>query len=125
MKRITVARVPGRPRVWAYVAATAIAGVAVLVFGMWLGGNLVQRQVDGLLVGGTGNFTAWGLMASKFVLDVASVGVIGMLVGCLLLPVTGGGLSAPARRCLRTAGWLSLAWGIANAALLMFSWSDV
>jgi putative copper resistance protein D len=125
LKRITVARAAGRPRVWAYAAATAIAGVAVLIFGMWFGGNLVQRQVDGLLVGGQGNVTTWGLMASKFGLDVASVGVIGMLAGCLLLPVTGGGLGDPARRCLRTAGWLALAWGVANAALLMFSWSDV
>lgn len=119
------ARAARWPRWWVYAAGVAIAGAGVLVFGMWLGGNLVERQVDGLLVGGTGNLTSWGLMASKFVLEVASVGVIGMLAGCLLLPAGGGGLGGPARGCLRTGAWLALGWAIANAALLMFSWSDV
>ena len=114
-----------RERAWTFAAATAVAGAAVLVFGMWLGGNLAQRKINGLLVGGTASFAEWSVSASKLVLNVASVGVIGMLVGCLLLPDTDGGLGDPARRCLRTAGWLALVWGIANAALLMFSWSDV
>ena len=114
-----------RKRVMAYVAAVAAAGVAALVFGMWLGGNLRQTQIDGLAVGGTGNFTSWGLVASKLVLDVSSVGVIGMLTACLLLPVQDRELSAPARRCLRTASWLALVAGISNAALLLFSWADV
>lgn len=119
------ARAALRQRVWMYAAGTAVAGAAALVFGMWLGGNLVQRKINGLLVGGTASFTEWSVSASKLVLNVASVGVIGMLVGCLLLPETDGGLGAPARRSLRTARWLALVWGIANAALLMFSWSDV
>jgi putative copper resistance protein D len=108
-----------------FVAATAIAGVAALALGMWLGGDLTQSNINGLAIGGTGNFTGWGLPASKLVMDVSSVGVIGMLLTCLLLPEDDREPSATARRCLRTASRLALAWGISNAALLIFSWSDV
>lgn len=116
---------PTRKRVMAYVSAVAAAGVVALVFGMWIGGNLRQTQIDGLAVGGTGNLTAWGLVASKLVLDASSVGVVGMLTACLLLPLQDRRLSAPARRCLRTASRLALVAGVSNATLLLFSWADV
>ena len=107
------------------VAGTAVAGVAALVLGMWLGGNLTQSKINGLAIGGTGSFTTWALPASKLVMDTSSIGVIGMLLACLLLPVNGRKPSPTARRCLRSASWLALVWGAANAALLLFSWSDV
>ncbi len=108
-----------------FVAATAIAGVAAFVLAMWLGGNLTQSKINGISIGGTGSFTEWGLPASKLVMNVSSIGVIGMLLTCLLLPGHDRELSATARRCLRTASRLALAWGISNAALLLFSWSDL
>lgn len=107
------------------VAGTAAAGVGALVFGMWLGGNLTQSNINGLAIGGTGSLTTWGLAASKLVMDTSSIGVIGMLLTCLLLPANGGKPSPTARRCLRSASWLALAWGVAAAALLLFTWSDV
>lgn len=117
---------PTRKRVMAYVAAVAAAGAAALVFGMWLGGNLRQTQIDGLAVGGTGDLNSWVLVSSKLVLDMTSVGVVGMLTACLLLPAQKDrGLSTPARRCLRTASWLALLAGASNATLLMTSWADV
>jgi putative copper resistance protein D len=105
--------------------AAAVAGLAALVFGMWLGGDLIQVSINGLAIGGASTFTAWGLATSKMIMDLASVGVIGMLVASLLLPVRDRELGAPARRCLRSASWLALVWGVSNAALLLFSWADV
>lgn len=116
---------PKRRSVLVFVAATAITGVAALVLGMWLAGNLTKSYIGPMSVGGTGDVTGWGLPASKLVMDLSSIGVIGMLLTCLLLPSNGRELSAPARRCLRTARWLALVWAVSNAALLMFSWSDV
>lgn len=108
-----------------FVVATAFVGAAALALGMWLGGNLTQSQIDGLAVGGTGSLTGWGLPASKLVMDLSSIGVIGLLLVCLLLPAHHRELTATARRCLRTASRLAVAWGVSNAALLIFSWSDV
>ncbi|HEX6472790.1 MAG TPA: CopD family protein [Streptosporangiaceae bacterium] len=129
-RRATGLAVPRRRRVVMFVSATAGTGIAALALGMWLGGNLTESQIDGLAVGGTGDLTGWGLPAAKLVLDLSSVGVIGLLLACLLLPgaargAAGGDTAATARRCLRTATWLALAWAVANAALLLFSWSDV
>lgn len=114
-----------RNRVAVYLTAAAFAGLVALVFGMWLGGDLIQVSINGLAIGGSSTFTAWGLATSKLVMDLTSVGVIGMLAASLLLPVREKNLSAPARRCLRTASWLALAWGVSNALLLLFSWADV
>ncbi|HEU5157922.1 MAG TPA: CopD family protein [Streptosporangiaceae bacterium] len=114
-----------RRRVVVFGAATAITGIGALALGMWLGGNLTESQINGLAIGGTGNFTGWGLPASKLVMDVASIGVIGLLLACLLLPEHDGEPTATARRCLRTASRLALVWSVATAALLIFSWSDV
>jgi putative copper resistance protein D len=58
-------------------------------------------------------------------MEASSVGVIGMLLGCLLLPQQDGEPSPTARRCLRTASWLAPVWAISTAILLIFSWSDV
>lgn len=122
-----------RRRVVVFAAGTAVIAVAALVFGMWLGGNLTQTNINGLAIGGTSSLTAWGLPASKLVMDLASIGVIGLLLACLLLPADHSGQhsgehsgqQAMTRRCLRTAAYLALAWAVANAALLVFSWSDV
>jgi putative copper resistance protein D len=119
---------PGRKRVVVlFVAATVLTGVVALAVGMWLGGNLTQSQINGMAIGGTGGLTGWGLPASKLVMDVSSVGVIGMLVACLLLPTREPAAEpgAVVRRLLRAASLLALAWAISNAALLLFSWSDV
>src|SRR4051794_21961216 len=123
-----------RRRVAIFIVGTALTGVAALVLGMWLGGNLTQSKINGLAIGGTGTFTAWGLPASKLVMDLSSIGVIGLLLVCLLLPARGlerdsqndqNAQHATMQRCLRTASWLALAWGISTAVLLIFSWSDV
>jgi len=121
--------VTGKPvrsrRVVLFVAATVAAAVIALVIAMWLGGNLTQTTINGLVIGGTSNLTAWGLQASKLVMEASSVGVIGMLLGSLLLPQQDGGPSRATRRCLRTASWLALVWAVSTAFLLIFSWSDV
>jgi putative copper export protein len=128
--------VPRKKQAVVFVAGIALTGIAALALGMWLGGNLSESQIDGLSVGGTGDLTGWGLPAAKLILDLSSVGVIGLLLACLLLPGAARGGSdgeptepteatATARRCLRTATWLALAWAGAGAALLLFSWSDV
>jgi putative copper export protein len=114
-----------RKRVMLFVAALVVTGVAVLAIAMWLGGNLTQTTINGLLIGGTGGLTGWGLALSKMVLDLSSVGVIGMLLNCLLLPEHERTPSDTARRSLRTARQLSVAWVVSSAALLIFSWSDV
>ena len=108
-----------------FVAGTIAVAVAALAMAMWLGGNLTQSTINGLVIGGTSNLTGWGLPASKLLMESASVGVIGMLLGALLLPQEADGPSQTARRCLRTASWLGLAWAISTAILLLFSWSDV
>lgn len=114
-----------RRQVELFVLATAVAGIAALALAMWLGGDLTQSTVNGLVIGGTGGLTAWGLSVSKLVMDLASVGVIGLLLTCLLLPEPDGEPSPTARRCRRTAGQLAVAWAVATAALLVFTWSDV
>jgi putative copper resistance protein D len=125
-QRATRLSTPRRNRTVLFVVlGTAVAGVAALVFAMWLGGNLTQSNINDIAIGGTGSFTTWGLPASKLVMDVSSIGVIGLLLACLLLPGTGREPSATARRCLRSAGRLALVWCVATAALLLFSWSDV
>jgi putative copper export protein len=113
-----------RQRTIIFAGTAVVAGAAALALGMWLGGNLIQISINGLAIGGSNSFTGWGLPTSKLVLDLSSVGVVGMLVACLLLPARDRDLSSPARRCLRSASWLALSWAISNAALLMFSWSD-
>jgi putative copper export protein len=113
--------------VW-FAAGTAGAGAAALAVGMWLGGNLTQTQINGLAVGGTGGLTGWGLPTAKMVMDIAAVGVIGMLTACLLLPrhtTQPGEVEAMIRRCSHTGAWLALAWAAATTALLIFAWSDV
>lgn len=125
LDRRSVARGPARSRrAVLFVAATGLAGVAALVLAMWLGGNLTQSTINGLVVGGTNDLTGWGLPASKLVMEASSVGVIGMLLGFLLLPRTIEP-SRAALRCLRTASWLALVWAVSTALLLVFSWSDV
>ncbi|WP_084144189.1 copper resistance D family protein [Amycolatopsis taiwanensis] len=114
-----------RKPVTLFVAALAVAGVATLVIAMWLGGNLSQASVDGLLIGGTSSFTTWGLQASKLVMEVSSVGVVGMLLTRLLLPDQDGKPSPTARRCLRTASQLAVVWAISTFALFLFNWSDM
>jgi putative copper resistance protein D len=108
-----------------FVAAAGVAGLAALALGMWLGGNLTQSQINGLAIGGTGDFTGWGLAASKLVMDLSSIGVVGLLLTRLLLPEGDPQTSATARRCLRTAAQIALAWGVSSAALLLFNWSNV
>ncbi|HKN98568.1 MAG TPA: CopD family protein [Pseudonocardiaceae bacterium] len=114
-----------RHRVRLFVLATAVAGIAALAIAMWLGGNLTQSTINGLVIGGTGDLTAWGLSVSKMVMDMSSVGVIGLLLTCLLLPEPDGEPSATARRCRRTASQLAVVWAVSTAALLVFTWSDV
>ncbi|MGH3392603.1 MAG: copper resistance D family protein [Actinomadura sp.] len=116
---------PRRKRVMAYVAAAAVAGGVGMALAMWLGGNLVESRIDGLAIGGRGDFTGWGLPTSKLLLNVASIGVIGLLLTRLLLPENEPESSAMARRCLRTASWLALVWAASNAVLLIFTWSDM
>lgn len=108
-----------------FVAAAAVAGAAALALGMWLGGNLTQSQINGLAIGGTGDFTGWGLAASKLLMDLSSIGVVGMLTARLLLPKNDSQASDTAQRCTRTAARLALIWGVSSAALLLFSWSNV
>lgn len=114
-----------RRRVGVFVLVTAVAGVVVLALAMWLGGNLTQSTINGLVIGGTGDLTAWGLSAAKLVMDVSSVGVIGLLLTCVLLPEPEGQPTPTARGCRRTAGRLAVVWAVSTAALLVFTWSDV
>ncbi|HEX3647863.1 MAG TPA: CopD family protein [Pseudonocardiaceae bacterium] len=124
-RRIIDLRSVPRRRLTLFVVATAVVGIAALAIALWLGGDLSQSTINGLVVGGTGNLTTWGLSASKLVMDLSSVGVIGLLLTWLLLPVSDGEPSPTVRSCQRTAIWLAVAWAVAMAALLVFTWSDV
>lgn len=108
-----------------FVVAIAITGLAALAFAMWLGGDLTQSNIQGVEIGGTGNFTGWGLPISNLVMELATVGVIGMLLACLLLPADAGKQSRTEQRCLRTASRLALVWVLSDVALMIFTWSDV
>jgi putative copper resistance protein D len=99
------------------------AGTAALVFGLWLGGIWPQSQVADLLT--VDALTAWGLPISRMCVDLSAVGTIGMLTAGILLPRGGGALGDAARRCLRSATWLAVVWGVSMAALLMLTWSDI
>lgn len=125
MRRIIDSGVQHRRRIGLFVAATAVVGAATLAIALWLGGDLTQSTINGLVIGGTGNLTGWGLPAAKLVMELASVGVIGMLVTCLLLPAPDGEPSPTLRSCRRTAGRLAVVWAVATAVLLVFTWSDV
>lgn len=116
---------PRRLRAALFVLATAVSGIGALAFAMWLGGNLTQSNIEGVAIGGIGNFTGWGLPASNLVMEMATVGVIGMLLTCLLMPDHEGKPSPTARRCLKTASWLALAWVVSGLALMIFTWSDI
>ena len=116
---------PPRSRAMLFVAATVITGAAALALGMWLAGDLSYSYIEMMSVGGINNVTGWGLPAFKLVMDVSSIGVIGLLVVGLLLPAGDRELGATALRCLRTARWLALVWSVSTAALLVFSWSNV
>lgn len=115
----------GRRRVKLFVAATGVLGVAALALGLWLGGDLRESTINGLVVGGTGDLTGWGLPVAKLVTELSSVGVIGLLLVCLLLPQPGGEQSPAVLRCQRTASRLAVVWAVATAALLILTWSDV
>lgn len=108
-----------------YVAATAVTGVAALALGLWLAGDFTLTYIDTMKIGGSSDVTGWGLPVSKLAMDLSSIGVIGLLLTCLLLPSHDRELGAMARNCLRTATWLSLVGSASTAVLLIFTWSDV
>lgn len=108
-----------------FVTVAAVIGVVTLVVAMWLGGILTQSSYDGLLVGYRPGLTDFGLSASKALVDLASAGVIGLLLIRLLLPEQDHKPSPTAQRCLRTATTLALAWAVLGAVLTVFTWSDV
>jgi putative copper export protein len=115
---------PGYPSgALGYAIAIFGSGAAALLFGLWLGDIWPQAQVAALVSADT--FSAWGLPISRMSVDLSAVGAIGMLVTCALLPREDGGLGDAARRCLRSATWLALLWGVSMAALLVFTWSDI
>jgi putative copper export protein len=107
-------------RIVAYAATAAGGCAAALLFGLWLGGIWPQSQ---LLT--TNAATAWGLPTSRLAVDLCAVGTVGMLITSILLPRENGALSDTARRCLRSASRLAMAWAGAAMAMLLFSWSDV
>jgi putative copper resistance protein D len=115
------ARIGGR-RAVAYAILIVDAGIAALLFGLWLSGGWPANQIIGLA--NAGRFTAWSLPVVRLLVQVCAVGTIGMLLTCVLLPRADGLLCDAARRCLCTAAWLALGWGVATAALLVLSWSD-
>lgn len=116
---------PHRKRILLYTTTTALAAATALATALWLGGDLTQTNVLGLEIGGTGSFTSWGLPTSTLLMELASAGTIGMLLTRLLLPEPDHTPTPTARRCLRTATHLALAWALSNAAMLLFNWSDV
>jgi putative copper export protein len=117
------ARLGARRRPLAYAILIADAVVAALLFGLWLGGGWPANQIVALATAGP--FTAWSLPVVRLVVQVCAVGTVGMLITSILVPRTDGELGETARRCLRTAAWLALVWGVGTAAMLTLSWSDV
>jgi putative copper resistance protein D len=108
-----------------FVTAAIGTGIVTLVVAMWLGGILTESSYNGLLVGYRPGLTDFGLSASKSLVDLASAGVIGLLLVRLLLPEQEHKPSPTAQRCLRTAGTLAIAWAFFGAVLTIFTWSDV
>jgi putative copper export protein len=110
-----------------YAVVVAGVGAAGVAFGLWGNERIGPRDpaAQRVAVADPGALTTWGLPIAKLAVVVAVVGTIGMLVAALLLPRQDGRLGEPARRCLRSAGWLAVTWAVAMAALLVLSWSDV
>jgi copper resistance protein D len=106
-----------------YAVTTAGAGLGALTLGLWLGGDLPGSRPVPVL--GQDALTAWGLPVTRFAVDLSAFGTVGMLITGILLPQRDGELGPTARRCMRGAAGLALAWAAATAALLLFSWSDV
>lgn len=108
-----------------FATAAAVVGVVTLVVAMWLGGILTESSYNGLLVGYRPGLTDFGLSASKALVDLASAGVIGLLLIRLVLPEHDHKPSPTAQRCLRTGSKLAFAWALFGAVLTIFTWSDV
>ncbi|HEX6471379.1 MAG TPA: CopD family protein [Streptosporangiaceae bacterium] len=110
-----------------YAVVVAGVGAAGVAFGLWGNERIGPRDpaAQRVAVADPGGLTTSGLPIVKLVVVVAVVGTIGMLVAALLLPRQDGRFGEPARRCLRSAGWLAVTWAVAMAALLVLSWSDV
>lgn len=127
-----VSRWGGSPGSWlspwqratGYIVVLAAASAGGLAFGLWGADRPRIAPAPTAPATGPGALTTWGLPIARLVVVVAVVGAVGMLVGGLLLPRDEGKLGATAQRCLRTAAWAALAWAVAMAALLLFSWSD-
>jgi putative copper export protein len=117
------ARLGARRRPVAYTIVIVDAVVAALLFGLWLGGGWPANQLVALA--SAGPFTAWSLPVVRLAVQVCAVGTVGMLITGVLLPRTEGELGETGLRCLRTAAWLTLAWGVATAAMLALTWSEV
>ncbi|HEX6469142.1 MAG TPA: CopD family protein [Streptosporangiaceae bacterium] len=115
-------RSAGQRRALAYAIVIADAGVAALLFGLWLGGGWPADQI--LALASAGPFTEWSLPVVRLAVQGCAVGTVGMLITSVLLPRTDGELTDTALRCLRTASWLAVGWGAGTAALLALTWSD-
>lgn len=107
----------------AFAILIADACIAALLFGLWLGDGWPANQLIALATAGP--FTTWALPVVRLVVQICAVGTVGMLLISILLPRTEGELDETAIRCLRGVGRLALVWGVATAALLVLSWSDV
>jgi putative copper resistance protein D len=112
----------GRRRRVASAIVIVDAGVAALLFGLWLGGDWPADRLVALA--SAGPFTAWSLPVVRLVVQVCAVGTVGALITSILLPRTEGELCETARRCLQSAARLALGWGVATAAMLALTWSD-
>jgi putative copper resistance protein D len=106
----------------AYAIVILDAVVAALLFGLWLGGDWPGNRISALA--SAGPFTAWSLPMARLIVHVCAVGTVGMLLTAIMLPRTEGELCDTARRCLHSAAWLALTWGLATAAMLVLTWSD-
>jgi putative copper resistance protein D len=115
------ARLSPWQRAAGYGLVLAGAGAGALAFGMW---GTERPEPGAVALPSPGTITTWGLPIAQLTVTVSVVGTIGMLVTGLLLPRQDGELGAVARRCLAGAGLLALAWAVAAAAMLVFSWSE-
>ncbi|HEY7225179.1 MAG TPA: cytochrome c oxidase assembly protein [Micromonosporaceae bacterium] len=115
-------RSSGPSRLW--WPAAVVAGVLVLALASWYGGGILHSRLTGLP--DAGRVTGWGLPTCRFVADVAgAITVGGTVFAAFLLPGLDRTIGPAGYRLLRLSGLVALVWAVAEAALLVFTTSDI
>jgi cytochrome c oxidase assembly factor CtaG/putative copper export protein len=108
----------------AVLVAAILAGVGILVLGLWVGDALAPETIPGLPDAGA--LTPWALPIAKFVFDLSALATVGtLLAGVALVPSAGAEMTAPGIRCLRAAAVWAAVWAASALVTFVLSLSDI